>query len=75
MKDNFSQEVATAMKHADMTQVQLAAMIGITQDNLSRLLRGKRGWKIPHIERVCRALKIEPLNYLADEIRAAKRED
>jgi transcriptional regulator with XRE-family HTH domain len=65
----FSQDVKAAMEKAGVTQVQLAAMTGIRQDHLSRLLSGERGWKPLHIERVCRALKIEPLKYLADEIR------
>jgi transcriptional regulator with XRE-family HTH domain len=64
----FSLDVQAAMEKAGITQVQLAALTGITQAHLSRLLRGERGWKPEHIERVCRALKIEPLKYLADEI-------
>ena len=64
----FSLDVQAAMEKAGITQVQLAALTGITQAHLSRLLRGERGWKPGHIERVCRALKIEPLKYLADEI-------
>ena len=64
----FSLDVQAAMEKAGITQAQLAALTGITQTHLSRLLRGERGWKPEHIERVCRALKIEPLKYLADEI-------
>jgi len=64
----FSQDVQAAMDKVGITQIQLAARTGITQAHLSRLLRGERGWKPELIERVCRALKIEPLKYLADEI-------
>jgi transcriptional regulator with XRE-family HTH domain len=64
----FAEDVRSAMERKKITQVQLAAVTGIRQDHLSRLLKGERLWKPGHIERVCRALEIEPFRYLADEI-------
>jgi transcriptional regulator with XRE-family HTH domain len=64
----FSQDVKAAMKTAGVTQVQLAAMTGIQQTHLSRLLSGERGWKPINMEKVCRALNVQPLRYLADDV-------
>ncbi|WP_193510435.1 helix-turn-helix transcriptional regulator [Cryobacterium sp. BB736] len=70
--DAFGRDVAAVLHRERLAQgvtlVQLAALVGVSQSQLSKQLRGERPLTLDEADRICRALGLT----LADVIRDAR---
>ena len=54
-------------ERAGLTQLALSAASGITNDSICRLELGRRSPQAATIERLAKALDVEPLRFVTDE--------
>lgn len=60
LDERIGQEVRALMGRYNVSQIQLAAWLGVTQSSVSSRLRGTTDWKARDIERVAAGFAIHP---------------
>jgi len=54
------------MQERGINQGELARRVGSSEGNMSRLLRGERGFGLGLVLRICRALEVTPTRLLEE---------
>ena len=70
-KKEIGERIRAARQARNVTQVELARMIGAQQTNLSQIERGVRGVGVGQILKLCQALKVTPDNLIGGQKPAA----
>jgi transcriptional regulator with XRE-family HTH domain len=65
-KKEIGARLRVARQRKDVTQADLAAILGTNQSHVSNVERGDRGLTIQQLVKICRALKISPEEILGE---------
>lgn len=68
LRARFGNLLAAHRKRAGLTQEQLAAVAEMSVDMIARIEAGKTGVRFPSIEKLSRALKIDPAALFTHEV-------
>jgi len=67
LNSDIGSKVRTARQEKRLTTIQLAAMVGVSQAQISRLEMGKQGFRTSTLTRIATALELPPSHFLNGE--------
>ncbi|MDE0400315.1 MAG: helix-turn-helix transcriptional regulator, partial [Candidatus Poribacteria bacterium] len=62
----FNHDLFRKAVRGEMTQVELAAKLGLPPQNVSRLLRRGNQMKVEHLEMICKAIGRNPTEFFSE---------